>query len=274
MITHSQTIASINDLPLEILKDSLSFLDLKRLMEIAPTNKTIEKLVREFFWDKIFTYQLPSCPSSINKESILSKAVKRIEPLFDSIDEKDQIKLNDFMRRCNSMDVTKQIDFLDKFTYFISHRHRKRYSKLLINLFNHPSTPKGSKLQILNEQDKKFLSELKFEEPIKDEGLIPNHYKPFRYELVPANYTSKFNISDQNSFKKGELVVVVEHLNWRGSVGSILYFGKIHHKVSSNQWRVLLVFTENNQLQGLVHKTALQIGKFSKDCELPSFCSM
>lgn len=238
MITNN---TSITDLPWEILKNTLSLLEINDLVRVSIICSKFDKNSKEVIWDGIL----------INNETFYSKR---------QVSEK---KKNFF----NILDRYYSLNEIEKlFTSLFNNHSASTISKLKIMNFAQQMLRRNSLKLKWNENENK--------DGFTSTGLIPKNvnFKTLKLENVPFDFISKIKISDYNAFKEGELVAII--VNTSDFYNKICCFGRIDYYVKSvNKWMVNFPNIYHDYLDG-EFKSPGEIGKFPSDCELPSFCSM
>lgn len=165
MITNN---TSINDLPPEILKYTLSFLEINDFGKASLISSSFEKIVKEVFCDGILN----------NNNTFYSRKNKDTGSFF-------HIVCRNYRR--NAIENL----IVSLFNHNIA-----------------PTICKLKMIYYAKSINKALLPQLEWKNNGIEDGLTPKNIKLSKLEKVPFDFISKIHVSNKNSFKTGELVAV------------------------------------------------------------------
>ncbi|MBA2369942.1 MAG: hypothetical protein H0V82_13140 [Candidatus Protochlamydia sp.] len=249
---------------------AISFLPIEGLPTLSLTSHYGKKVAWISYWDKIFAC---SDYAVSPEKTILRYASARLEPLLNSTDLESKFQLNDFMKRCQSKNVTTQVNLIrNLFRSIHPLSPETRLETFLINLFKHSLCPIACKMKIVDYVHSMripILNQLQWKGDSLKKGLFALNNCPFKLEIVPLEHTFKIQVHKDHSFERGEVVAVIEKIGF--TLGkSTLYFGKVDEKIGK-LWRIYLQQSSTGNIACITLKSPEEIGKFHQGTSLPYF---
>ena len=264
-------------LPAECQLNILSFLNFQDLAKVSLVCKKLNGTAWVAFWDKVFKYT----DNVTNPEKILNKAVKILEPLLSADSKADKSRLIRFFRRCGRLDVTQQVNFIRNIFRTISpvnpEQADPRFDSFLKRIFEHPKCPVACKLKVVDYCKKMnklaLLNQLEWKGGAAAHSAVPSEFSSFQLVIPESKIAQKLHLHSKNSFKPGELVVVMDSGEF--SMGKTsLFYGKIAQDQEPNpsHYAVHLAKNANGSESRLCLKEPKEMGKYPENKKLPTFC--
>ena len=255
---------NILDLPDIMLLQIFEKAEFSDLPSLSLTCWSFNRIAWTTYWDRIFSH---SDRLTHPQDTILTTAVKRLEPLFESDNERDKLLIGYFFNRLAGRNVTTQVNFVRNVFRAIRPQDFKardpRFEALLKYLFHHAQSPMLCKLKVHSFALSMLL-------PISDEltwatdkgsfeGCTLPSYPQFSFGIVPYEVAETMHVSPENEFKEDEIVCILDKGSF--SMGKFsLFFGKVLGK-NGSLWKVYLEHDGNGNWSSLRLKKPEEIGK-------------